>query len=35
VGVVSSPARPGGGSGTVSVVLTAWKLDMLGECSVC
>jgi hypothetical protein len=35
VGVVSSPARAGGGSGTVRVVLTAWKLDMLGECSVC
>ena len=29
VGVVSSPARPGGGSGTVRVVLTAWKVDML------
>lgn len=28
VGVVSSPGRPGGGSGTVSVVLTAWKADM-------
>lgn len=28
VGVVSSPARPGGGSGTISVVLTAWKVDM-------
>jgi hypothetical protein len=30
VGVVSSPERPDGGSGTLSVVLTAWKLDMLG-----
>lgn len=30
VGVVSSPERPGGGSGTVRVVLTAWKLDMAG-----
>lgn len=32
VGVVSSPARPGGGSGTVSVVVfTAWKEDMAGS----
>ena len=30
VGVVSSPERLGGGSGTVRVVLTAWKLDMVG-----
>ena len=29
VGVVSSIWRPGGGSGTVSVVLTAWKVDMV------
>jgi hypothetical protein len=28
VGVVSSPGRLGGGSGTVSVVLTAWNVDM-------
>jgi hypothetical protein len=28
VGVVSSPGRPGGGSGTARVVLTAWKVDM-------
>lgn len=28
VGVVSSPGRPGGGSGTERVVLTAWKADM-------
>jgi hypothetical protein len=30
VGVVSSPARPAG-SGTVRVVLTAWKVDMVGR----
>jgi hypothetical protein len=30
VGVVSSPPRPVGGSGTVRVVLTAWKVVMLG-----
>jgi hypothetical protein len=30
VGVVSSPERPGGGSGTARVVLTAWKVDMSG-----
>lgn len=30
VGVVSSIWRPGGASGTVSVVLTAWKVDMVG-----
>lgn len=35
VGVVSSPERPGGGSGTARVVLTAWKLDMLGWFSSC
>ena len=35
LGVVSSPERPGGGSGTARVVLTAWKLDMLGRCSTC
>lgn len=35
VGVVSSPERPGGGSGSVRVVLTAWKLDMLGWLSTC
>lgn len=35
VGVVSSPERPGGGSGTLKVVLTAWKLDMLGRFSTC
>lgn len=29
VGVVSSPGRPWGGSGTDNVVLTAWKVDML------
>ena len=29
VGVVSSPGRPCGGSGTDNVVLTAWKEDML------
>lgn len=29
VGVVSSPGRPGGGSGTVSVVFTAWNADMV------
>jgi len=28
VGVVSSPGRLGGGSGTASVVFTAWKVDM-------
>lgn len=31
VGVVSSPARAGRASGTVSVVLTAWKVDMVGR----
>jgi hypothetical protein len=30
VGVVSSPDRAGGGSGTVRVVFTAWKADMAG-----
>lgn len=30
VGVVSSPVRPDG-SGTVSVVLTAWNVDMVGR----
>lgn len=30
VGVVSSPPRADGGSGTLSVVLTAWNADMLG-----
>lgn len=35
VGVVSSPERPGGGSGTLKVVLTAWKLDMLGWLRSC
>jgi hypothetical protein len=30
VGVVSSPARPAG-SGTFRVVLTAWKVDMVGR----
>lgn len=29
VGVVSSPGRPGGGSGTVRVVFTAWNADMV------
>jgi hypothetical protein len=29
VGVVSSPGRACGGSGTGKVVLTAWKVDML------
>jgi hypothetical protein len=31
VGVVSSPPRPVGGSGTVKVVLTAWNVVMLGD----
>jgi hypothetical protein len=31
VGVVSPPPRPGAGSGTVRVVLTAWNVDMLGR----
>lgn len=31
VGVVSSPPRPDGGSGTVRVVLTAWNADMAGD----
>lgn len=31
VGVVSSPPRPDGGSGTVKVVLTAWNEDMVVE----
>lgn len=35
VGVVSSPEHPGGGSGTARVVLTAWKLDMLGWFNSC
>lgn len=35
VGVVSSPERPGGGSGTARVALTAWKLDMLGWFGTC
>ena len=35
VGVVSSPERPAGGSGTARVVLTAWKLDMLGWFRAC
>lgn len=34
VGVVSSPDRAGGGSGTVRVVFTAWKADMVG-CGQC
>ena len=35
VGVVSSPARADCGSGTVSVVLTAWNVDMMGGVSSC
>lgn len=31
VGVVSSPGRACGGSGTGNVVLTAWKVDMLED----
>ena len=34
VGVVSSPGRAGGGSGTVRVVLTAWKVAMAKTVSV-
>lgn len=33
VGVASSPGRPGNGSGTVSVVLTAWNVDMMDKVS--